>query len=294
MRLHPRGSADDQHRVVEHLPHPVDRRDRHRRTVGIAPLIGHQHHPVSPAPMRGIVVGGVQQALLVGALLGRDGRRQIPAALVQQFGQAAQELVVAFPVEGIDVLDVQIDPGVAAAGQGGKDVLHRGVLHGLVGKDRVSDVAGKAAALAEIRHGQKGSDVLCQRRLDETAVVNGHQLAVERQAVGKGAEKAEVWQRLIQRRVGNARVGIGVDQDLLPVRLLRPGHEQSHVRDQAGRVIELIEIGQMIRGRAGPPGDTVERVSGFYNINIHHCPPLASFFIYIRRKKGIDREQAVW
>lgn len=121
------------------------------------PFIGHDDHPVGVAAVGLIVVGRIEDALLTVALLGGDGGAEKIALGVERFGGPAEKLAVAVPVVGVDVLYVEIHAVIGFLMQGREHVFKKPVLHLLVGKDRVGDIAGEAAALAQIGDGQQGS-----------------------------------------------------------------------------------------------------------------------------------------
>ena len=185
------------HRVIEHLPHPVDRRDSHRRAVGVAPLVGHQHHIVRRAAVGGVIMRGVQEPLLIAAYLRREGRHQQAAETVQPVGQLLEEAVVGLAVIGEDVLKIEVQSVVSALGERAFEVFEKAPLRRLVPEDRVGDIPGKAAARALVGHGEQPRRVVILRGCVVERIVFG-QPALRVGAPAERREKAQVGQLRLQ------------------------------------------------------------------------------------------------
>lgn len=255
------------------------------------PFIGHDDHPVGPATVGPVVMGRVEKALLRVTLLWGNGGAEKIALGVEGFGGAAEKLAVAVPIVGVDVLNVEIHAVIGFLVQSGKHVFKKPVLHLLIGKYRVGDVAGKAAALAQVGDGQQGSHRIGPGGVHHGAVRDGDQLPTGGHMMAERAEKAEIGQGLVQYALGDVGIGIAVHLDPRTAAGLRRGDQQRQFRHQAGAVIELVDTGQFFYTGAVAGGDAPQTVPRAYNNYFHWI--ILSFFCYqyIRRKGGNCKER---
>ena len=79
--------------------------------------------------MRRIIVCAIQHALLRVGGLGRYRSAQIAAERVQRFGYAPQKVVVRLTVEGVEVLEIQVQTVVFFLPQHGQHVLDKALSH---------------------------------------------------------------------------------------------------------------------------------------------------------------------
>ena len=249
------------------------------------PFIGHDNHPVGPAAVGLVVVGRVEKSLLAVALLGGNGGAEKIALGVERFGGAAEKLAVAVPVVGVDVLNVEIYAVIGFLVQSGKHIFKKTVLHLLIGEHRVGDVAGKAAALAQVGDGQQGSHRIGPGSVHHGTVRDGDQLPTGGHMVAEGAEKAEIGQSLVQYALGDVGVGIAVHLDLRAAAGLHRGDQQRQLGHQTGAVIELVDAGQLFRAGAVAAGNAPQTVPRAYNVYFHWII-LSLFYKYIRMKGG--------
>lgn len=217
-----------------------------------------------------VVVGGVEQALLVGALLGGDGRRDRAAQRVQTLGGAIDKLAVAVAVEGVDVLEVDVQAVVVLLPDLRGDIVQQPRLHPLVGEDGVGKVGGKAARLAEVRDGQQRRGLARVGRLYEPLVRDGAQLPLGGDAVGEGTESGKVRHGFRQHRLPDRGVDISVDLDLLPHVLGGAGDKEALADDKARGVRDLVEARQLLHCGSEAARDGVKTVPRSDDIDLHN------------------------
>lgn len=137
------------------------------------PSLGHEDHPIRIPAVGFVVVGGIEEALLVCALLGGDGGGDQTAQRVEALRRTGDKLAVAVAVEGIDIFKVDVEAVVALLVDKGDHVVQQPRLYPLVRQQGMGDVGGKASCLAEVRHRQERGGVRGIGRHDEAAVVDG-------------------------------------------------------------------------------------------------------------------------
>ena len=217
-----------------------------------------------------VVVGGIEKALLVGALLGGDGCRDRAAQGMQALGGAIDKLAVAVAVEGVNVLEVDVQAVVVLLPDLRGDIVQQPRLHPLVGEDGVGKVGGKAARLAEVRDSQQRRGLARVGRLYEPLVRDGAQLPLGGDAVREGAERGKVRHGLRQYRLPDRGVDIGVDLDLLPHVLGRAGDQKALADDKARGVRDLVEARQLLHRGSEAARDGVKTVPRPDNIDLHN------------------------
>ena len=188
------------------------------------PFIGHNNHPVGIFTVDGVVVGGVENALLGVALLGGDGGADRIAHGMQRLRGPAEKLAVTVPVIGIDIFNVEIHPVIGLLPQNGQHIFKDPVLYLLVSEYRMGDVPGKAAALAQIGNGQQGSHRICPGGFHHGAVGDGDQLPGSGHVIAEGTQVAEIGQGLLQNALGDVGVGVAVYLNGGAVGLIGRGH----------------------------------------------------------------------
>ena len=216
-----------------------------------------------------VVVGGVEQALLVCALLRGDGGGDRAAQRVQALRRTPDKLAVAVAVKGIDVLKVDVQTVVVLLPDEGDDIIQKLCLHALIRQDRVGDVGREAGSLAEIRDGQQGGGLTGIGRLDEPFIRERAQLPLHGRTVGEGTEGGEIRQALRQDRLPHAGIDIGVDLDLLAHILPAAGDHEALPDHKARGVRDLVEALELLHRGPEPAGDGVETVPRLDCIKLH-------------------------
>lgn len=248
------------------------------------PFIGHYYHTVGVPAVGGVVVRGVQQPLLLGALLRGNGGAEEVAARVQLVGGAAQKLAVTVAVVGVDIFDVEIDAVVVFQAKHGEDVLEQRVLRGLIREQRVGDLAGEAAGAAEIGHGQQRRCIVGICRRNHPRVLYRKQSARRIRLITKRAEKRQIRHGLRHYCVRYGGVSVGVYLYRASVRRAAARNEQRHAGHKPCGVVELVYPRQLRRVRSVPAGDAVKAVSAAHNIYLHklsfHDLRLLIYYIY--------------
>ena len=229
----------------------------------------------------------VEEALLVGALLGGDGRGDRAAQRMQTPGGAIDKLAVAVAVEGVDVLKVDVQAVVILLPDLRRYIVQQPRLHALVGENRVGKVGREAARLTEVRDGQKRRGLARIGRLYEPLVRDGAQLPLGGDAVGEGAEGSKVRHSLRKHRIGYHGVDIGVDLDLLPHILGRAGYKQALADDKARGIRDLIQAHELLHAGPEAPRDGIETVPRPDNIDLHnHKTPFRKHVTSVFRKRA--------
>ena len=180
------------------------------------PPIGHEDHPIRILAVGFVVVGGIEEALLVCALLGGNGGGDRAAQRMEAPGRAGDKLAVAVAVEGIDILKVDVEAVVALFVDEGDHIVQQPRLHPFVRQEGVGNVGGKAAFFADVRDRQDRRGLGCVGCLDETPILDGAQLPPRGRLIREGAKSGEVRQALIEHFLTHIGIDVGVDLDLLP------------------------------------------------------------------------------
>ena len=188
---------------------------------------------------------GVQQPLLLGALLRGNGSTEEVAARVQLVGGAAEKLAVTVAVVG-------------------EDILEQRVLRSLIREQRVGNLTGETAGAAEIGHGQQRRGIVRVGRRDHPRVLYRQQSARRIRLITKRAEKRQIQHSLRHYRAAR--------------------NEQRHAGHKPRGVVELVYPRQLRRVRSVPAGDAVKAVSAAHNIYLHklsfHDLRLLIYYIY--------------
>ena len=223
--------------------------------------------------MGAVVVGGVEDALLVGALLGGDGGGDRAAEGVEAFRRAGDKGAVGVAVKGIDVLKVDVQPVIALFVDERDDVLHQSRLDSLIGQQDVGQLRGEAARVADIRHREQGRGRLGVGRLDQPPVVDGAQLPLRGSLMREGAERGKPGHGFRQHSLAHKGIDIGVDLDLLAHVRAAAGDHKALTDHEARGIRDLIEPRQLLRRGAEAPREGVETVPRFDNIDLHKKAP---------------------
>ena len=197
------------------------------------PSLGHEDHLIRITAVGFVVVGGIEEALLVCALLGGNGGGDRAAQRMEAPGCAGDKLAVAVAVEGIDILKVDVEAVVALFVDEGDHIVQQPRLHPLVRQEGVGNVGGKAAFFADVRDRQDRRGLGCVGCLDETPILDGAQLPLRGRLIREGAKSGEVRQALIEHFLTHIGIDVGVDLDLLPHVDGRTGDHKALPDDEA-------------------------------------------------------------
>ena len=233
------------------------------------PSLGHQDHAVGVFAVGLVIVGGVEKALLAPALLWSDGRGDRAAQGVQALGGAPDKLAVAVPVEGVDVLKVDVQAVVVLLPDEGRDIVQKPCLHPLVGEERVGKVGREAARFAEVCHRQKRGGLPRVGRLNEPFIRDGAQLPFCGGLMREGAEGGEIRHTLRQHSLLHIGIDVGVDLDLLAHVLPAAGDHEALPDHKARGVRDLVEAPELLRRRAEAPRQGIETVPRPHHIDLH-------------------------
>lgn len=173
--------------------------------------IGHQQHAVHSGADGGVVMGLVQQPLLGGGRLGRQGRPQKqppgpqhPVKPVQKGGVGRRQ------ISG-QVLKIHVQPHVAPVLNGLKDLGDQPLLHGVIRQHHGPPLRVEPAGLRQGGKVHHRAGAVGPGGGEHGAVVQGQQAALGIDAVGKGGHIGEIGQLGLQQPRVDEGIGVAIE-----------------------------------------------------------------------------------
>ncbi len=198
--------------ILHHLPHFVDRRHCHGRTISVAPFVGHEQNTVSRLSQQPVVLSLIEKTGLGIRSLGRQSHRHMIAVWGKKVPDIRHKIGERKPVLRPNVFKVDIHSLKVLLLNGGQQIRKQ-VVFGcrIIHHGRDQSVI-EITVRPERRQRKNRPHTRLQRSTDHESIVRRRhdQFSLRGKSVRKNRERRKIQKRFIQNALLNKRIGIAV------------------------------------------------------------------------------------